>query len=216
MSKIVKRTRRKEDVKGLILDAAKKLFVEQGYQSASIRKIASAIGYSPTTIYLYYKDKNDIVYALHQEGFAILKTLFTSLLEVESPFERLKAIGRTYLQFARNHPDYYEVMFMVKEPMDYLNCEAKKENWEEGKQVFGLLLAAIYECQKEGYFKDCDPGFVALQAWAVVHGLCSLYLSTRLQKVGQECLSGPDTDTLMESAFKTYAHFMETTKIKLR
>lgn len=214
MSKIVKRARRKEDVKGLILDAAKKLFVEQGYPSASIRKIASAIGYSPTTIYLYYKDKNDIVYALHQEGFAILKTLFTSLLEVESPFERLKAIGRTYLQFARNHPDYYEVMFMVKEPMDFLNCEANKENWEEGKQVFGLLLAAIHECQKEGYFKGCNPEFVALQAWAVVHGLCSLYLSTRLQKVAQQCLSGPPDDTLMESAFKTYAHFMETTKIK--
>jgi AcrR family transcriptional regulator len=118
-----KKSKRKEDVKVLILNAAKKLFLEEGYQSASIRKIAAEIGLSPTTIYLYYKDKSDIAYALHLEGFAILRTLFSALISVESPFERLKATGRIYLKFSVDNPDFYSIMFMMKEPMDFLDSE---------------------------------------------------------------------------------------------
>lgn len=206
----------KDDLKGLILDAAKKLFVSEGFSATSIRKIASEIGYSPTTIYLYYKDKSDIVYALHSEGFAILKVLFTSLSKVESPFERLKAIGRTYLQFARDHPDYYQVMFSLKEPMEYLNAKSEKDSWEDGKQVFGVLVSTIDDCKKAGFFRQADSGAVALQAWSLVHGLSSLYLTTRLQKVGEECLSQTDADILLESAFTAYTQLMEQTKTKYK
>lgn len=80
-----KKGKQKADVKKLILSAAKKLFIEEGYRETSIRKIAAEIGYSPTTIYIYYKDKNDIVYALHQEGFSMLKTFFSALQIVEDP-----------------------------------------------------------------------------------------------------------------------------------
>lgn len=207
-----KKTKRKEDVKKTILDAAKKLFVEEGYQSASIRKIAAEIGVSPTTIYLYYKDKSDIAYALHQEGFLLLKTLFSSLISVEDPFERLKAIGRTYIRFALEYPDFYELMFMMKEPMDHLDSESEEECWEEGKQVFEFLMYTIGECQQKGYFEGSDLSSTALQSWATVHGLCSLFISTHLQKVGEECLSQEDTELLLETAFKTYVHFLEQTK----
>lgn len=209
-----KKIKRKEDVRNLILNAAKKLFVEEGYQSASIRKIASEIGYSPTTIYLYYKDKNDIVHALHTEGFAILRMMFSSLESVEHPFERLKAIGRTYLRFAKEYPDFYEVMFIMKEPMDYLESEDGPVCWEEGKQVFALLVLTVIDCQEAGYFPDSDPNHTALQAWSMVHGLCSLHITTHLQKVGEECLSESSSDVLVESAFKTYVSLMEQTKIK--
>ncbi|VTQ03121.1 TetR/AcrR family transcriptional regulator [Sphingobacterium daejeonense] len=71
-----KKLKHKEDLRTLILEAAKKLFVQEGYEATSIRKIAKEIGFSPTTIYLYYKDKSDIVYALHQVGFGILRDRF--------------------------------------------------------------------------------------------------------------------------------------------
>ncbi len=210
-----KKAKRKEDVRTLILNAAKKLFVEEGYQSASIRKIASEIGYSPTTIYLYYKDKSDIVHALHQEGFALLSMLFSSLELVEHPFERLKATGRTYLKFAKEHPDFYEVMFIMKEPMDYLEAENPEEDvcWEEGKQVFGLLIQTVVDCQAAGYFPNTDPNHVALQAWSMVHGLCSLYITTHLQKVGENKLDESDADVLVEGTFKTYISLIEQTKL---
>lgn len=208
-----KKSLRKEGVRANILDAAKKLFVKKGYHGASIRKIASEIGCSPTTIYLYYADKNDIVYALSQEGFVILRTLFSSLHHVESPFERLKALGKTYLNFAKEHPDYYEVMFMLKEPMEFLNSKEGEECWMEGIQTFDVLVDTVIDCQREGYFPERQPESVALQAWAVVHGLSSLYITSRLQKMGEERYAG-GADQLVDSSFQTYAGFLEATKTR--
>lgn len=208
-----KKVKRKEDIKNLILNAAKKLFVEEGYRETSIRRIASEIGISPTTIYLYYKDKSDIAYALHQEGFTLMKTLFSSLITVESPFERLKAIGKTYLLFAMENPDFYEIMFMMKEPMEFLDSKEDERTWEEGKEVFNFLVYTVEECRQQGYFPGSDVNYVALQAWTAVHGLCSLYVNTHLQKVGEECLSNPNAESLVDVAFKVYVGFLEGTKL---
>ncbi|MCO5260048.1 MAG: TetR/AcrR family transcriptional regulator [Crocinitomicaceae bacterium] len=207
-----KKTNRKEDVRKLILDAAKKLFVEEGYQSTSMRKIASEIGYSPTAIYLYYKDKGDVVYELHQEGFSLLKTYLMPLATVEAPFERLKALGRTYLNFAKEHPDFYEVMFMMKEPMVHLDNNPTNEMWEGGKEMFGFIIATIAECQQQGYFSKDNPQYIALQAWGLVHGLCSLYITTRLDKVGMENISELSADALLENAYKSFVSFVESSK----
>ncbi|MEJ0102030.1 MAG: helix-turn-helix domain-containing protein [Bacteroidota bacterium] len=112
-----RKIKHKVDLKQSILAAAKKLFLEDGYEATSIRKIAAEIEFSPTTIYLYYKDKNEIAHALHEEGFKILSERFTVLAQVEHPFERLKAMGRIYMQFALENIDFYEIMFIMKEPL---------------------------------------------------------------------------------------------------
>jgi AcrR family transcriptional regulator len=62
-----RKERQKEELRGKILEAAKALFIERGFEETSIRNIAEKIEYSPTTIYLYFKDKDDIFYSLHQE-----------------------------------------------------------------------------------------------------------------------------------------------------
>lgn len=206
------KTKRKEDIKLLILEAARKLFLEQGFQATSVRKIAAEIGYSPTTIYLYYKDKNDIIYALHQEGFSLLRMKLTALAHVENPFERLKALGYSYLMFAKDYPDYYELMFMLKEPMQYLDNESEKEIWEGGRQVYAFIVSTIEECQEEGYFYSINPNEVALQAWSVVHGLCSLFLTTRLQKLVSDEPTPEESEGVLESVFKAYVDFVEQSK----
>ena len=206
------KSKKREDVRKQILDAAKGLFVDKGFESTSIRKIAAKVGCSPTTIYLYYKDKNDIVYALHKEGFNLLKMQMVSLINVESPFERLKALGRTYINFSKENPEYYEVMFMLKEPMDYLYSSSKEEGWEEGAQVFDFLVVTIEDCQKEGYFPDESPKYLALQSWSVVHGICSLYITTRLKIVGEECISSATEDKMLDATFKSYINLIELTK----
>ncbi len=209
------KSKKREDVRKQILDAAKGLFVDKGFEATSIRKIASKVGCSPTTIYLYYKDKNDIVYALHKEGFNLLKMQMVSLVNVESPFERLKALGRTYINFSKNNPEYYEVMFMLKEPMDYLYSSSKEEGWEEGTQVFDFLVVTIEACQKEGYFPGGLPKYLALQSWSVVHGICSLYITTRLKIVGEECIASATENEMLEATFKSYINLIELTKIKI-
>src|SRR4051812_30485147 len=95
-----RKEKQKEELRAKILQSARELFMEMGYEHTSIRNIAEKIDYSPTTIYLYFKDKDDVFYALHQEGFTILNQYFKSLEHVSNPFERLKATAKAYIQFA--------------------------------------------------------------------------------------------------------------------
>jgi len=158
-----RKERDREDTRLLILDAAKKLFTSQGYEATTIRKIAAEIEYSPTTIYLYYKDKNEILYALHREGFLLLSRQFQALAHVDSSFERLKAMGRTYIRFAVENRDFYELMFIMKEPLLNLNTACgSPQDWEEGVESFDFLLQTVEGCQQEGYFKGQDPRLLSM------------------------------------------------------
>ncbi len=207
-----RKSRHKEDLRKRILEAAKKLFVSAGYEATSIRKIAQEIEFSPTTIYLYYKDKSDIIYALHQEGFLMLRQDFQPLMQVESPFERLKAIGKCYLRFALTHPDFYEVMFMMKDPMKYLEVNCVDGEWEEGERVFDFLLHTIRDCQAAGYFSEMDTVQVAVQAWSSVHGLCSLHVSGHLKSMMEVVLKEDDQERMIEQAFRVFVYYLELTK----
>lgn len=207
-----RKQRHREDLRERILEAAKKLFVQEGFEATSIRKIAKEIEFSPTTIYLYYKDKNDILYALHKAGFDMLRERFVVLQAVEDAFERLKAIGRIYIDFGLKNPEFYEVMFMLKEPLDSIESYCGDEHWPEGERVFIVLETTILACQEKGYFKGYDAKAVSFQAWATVHGLITLYISqhfTRLhQALGREC----DQSVLIEEAFQVLVKYLEHTR----
>ncbi len=207
-----RKTKHKEDLRKRILEAAKKLFVTAGYEATSIRKIAQEIEFSPTTIYLYYKDKSDIIYALHQEGFLMLRQDFQPLMQVDSPFERLKAIGKCYIRFALTQPDFYEVMFMMKGPMEYLKIHCVDGEWAEGERVFDFLLQTVRDCQEVGYFQQLDVVQVAVQAWSSVHGLCSLFVSGHLKSMMEVVLDEDDQERMIEQAFRVFVHYLEATK----
>ena len=92
-----RKARDKENLRALILQGAKKLFVEHGIEQTTIRKIAEEINYSVGTIYVYFKDKNAILHALHSQGFSELGSRFQVLFKVKDPMERLRSMGRVYL-----------------------------------------------------------------------------------------------------------------------
>lgn len=208
----MKKQRQKEDLKVLILEAAKKLFVQQGYESTSIRKIAQEIGFSPTTIYLYYKDKNDLIYALHQVGFTMMRDRFMPLGVVEDPFERLKAVGKNYIEFALDHPEYYEVMFMMKEPMDFLDQQCGSEQWQEGERVLEFLKMTVAQCQQQGYFKGMTVEAVTMQAWAAVHGLVTLHVTQHLEKIIDVVGFQEGVKDMMYASFEAFVQMMGSTK----
>ncbi|MFD2598850.1 TetR/AcrR family transcriptional regulator [Sphingobacterium corticis] len=212
MSKQEQKRRYKEDFRSRILNAAKKLFVEEGIEATSIRKIANAISFSPTTIYLYYKDKSDIVYALHLEGFSLLRQQMQVLMHVEHPFERLKAIGKAYLSFAVSEPGYYELLFMKKEPMQFLDDNCVESEWEEGDRVFEMLQETIKSCQEQGYFKNMDTSTLSLQAWSTAHGIASLFISGHLKKMNNLIFSAAEESVFLESTFQLYVNMLERIK----
>jgi len=195
-----------------ILEAAKKLFVQEGYEATSIRKIAKEIEFSPTTIYLYYKDKNDIMYALHKEGFTMLREKFQVLMSVEHPYERLKAIGKTYIEFGLHNPEFYEVMFIMKEPMAFIDSNCAEDEWPEGQRVFDFLEQTISDCQEMGYFKGMPAQVLALQAWLLVHGLVCAYISRHLIKLSTKLNPDIEVVDLVNHVFQSYVYFLEKTK----
>jgi len=205
-----RKERRREDLKQLILDAAKKLFTRQGYEATTIRKIAAEIGFSPTTIYLYYKDKNEILYALHREGFLLLSRYFQALAQVDHPFERLKAMGRTYLQFSLENRDYYELMFVMKEPLQNLNTPCGvPDDWEEGVESFDFLLHTVTGCQQIGYFRQQDPRLLSIWIWSTVHGLCTLQMHGHLEQVVRHKLTEMNPVNILQQVFDSFVRTLE-------
>ena len=178
-----RREKEKEDLHRSILSAAREIFLEKGYDQTSIRNIAQKIDYSPTTIYLYFKDKDAIFHALHIEGFQILHNRMEPLFSVEDPFQRLIAMGRIYMAFAAENPDFYDLMFVQKAPIEFLDNE---EPWKEGENSFNGLMLTIQQCMDNGTlnFKDAEIG--AYLVWSMMHGMIILNAKERCMIISDE------------------------------
>jgi len=172
----------KEDLKALILGAAKKLFLEKGVDHTTIRSIADAIDYSIGTVYVYFKDKNAILHALHTQGFTQLGGDFKVLYNVADPMERLKAMGKVYIQFAITNPDMYDLMFSLKAPMEFLEA-INEEDWNEGKGTFDVLRTTVKQSMDKGHFIGHKLEPLAFMIWSLVHGMCTLEISKRSSSV---------------------------------
>lgn len=175
-----RKAKEKEELKALILRAAQKLFAEKGIEQTTIRNIATAIEYSVGTVYVYFKDKNEILHELHTQGFRQLGGEMRVLFNVSDPMERLKALGRVYLQFAVENPDMYELMFSMKAPMEFLESQCK-EDWTEGKGTFDALRSTVNECIQKGYFAGHQLESLSFMMWSTVHGMASLHISQRVK-----------------------------------
>jgi AcrR family transcriptional regulator len=173
-----RKIREKEELREQILKAAKKLFIERGFEKTSIRNIADEIEYSPGIIYHYFQDKNEIFHALHQEGFAELGKRMQILAAVEDPMSRIKAMGKIYIQFALENTDMYDLMFIIEAPIDFVE---KRDDlcWMEGDATFNFLRSTVNECMQKGHFKGHK-----LEAILYDLVLCSWYGFIENQKKG--------------------------------
>jgi AcrR family transcriptional regulator len=184
MATIQRRQKIKEDIRSSILAEAKRLFFEKGYDHASIRNIAEHIEYSVGTIYLHFKDKDSIFHALQGQGFALLLEKMQVLESVAHPFERLKAMGTVYLDFAKKNPEFYDLMFIIRAPM---NCLEEDEGWLGGIKTFNYLMDIVKECQDLGQFlahKDAET--LAFTIWSAVHGIAALKIRGRGRVIAEE------------------------------
>ncbi len=173
-----RREREKEALRQEILDAARDLFVQEGYENVSMRRIAEKIDYSPTTIYLYFEDKADLLFHLCEETFTKLVAKGEKILaEKTDPLTKVKRIGRNYIEFGLKHPNHYKVTFMVQHSHDEM-----KERYDHsmGHRAFELLRSSVEECIKAGIFHKVDPGVASQSLWAAVHGITSLLIAKPL------------------------------------
>ncbi|MCC6475642.1 TetR/AcrR family transcriptional regulator [bacterium] len=172
-----RKLREKSEMRSRILETAKQLYVEDGIQNVSIRKIAERIEYSPATIYLYFLDKDSILFALHDEGFRALFTRQRDVARLKDPAERLRKFLETYIEFALDSPEYYDLMFILFTPVPKF---LKTAEWRYGRRAFQMLKATVMECQEKGYLAKFDPDAASLGIWGGVHGIASLLIRKRI------------------------------------
>lgn len=177
-----RKEREKEELKETILKAAKILFLEKGVEKTSMRNIADRIEYSPGIIYHYFKDKNEIFHALHQEGFKALIEKMEVLSFVQDPLERLKAMGKIYVKFAMENPDMYDLMFIKEAPLCHV-FDSDNEEWKEGGGAFNGLRLTVKDCLAHGYFPGHDSESLSYMIWSAVHGMVSLNIRKRCEVI---------------------------------
>lgn len=170
-----RREREKENLRQDILDVAREMFATEGYESVSMRKIADKIEYSATTIYLYFKDKNELLYQICEETFAHLGEEIRAISEPETDLlVRLKKGLRAYIEFGVAHPHHYQVTFMspvFSHPTDEYHYEGSM-----GERTFNFLREEVTNCITAGKLKNGDVDAISQALWAGIHGTTSLLI----------------------------------------
>jgi AcrR family transcriptional regulator len=175
-----RREREKSETRDKILDAARELFITEGYDGVSMRRVAEKIEYSPTAIYVHFADKNELFHELCHQDYARLAEVFQSSAMSTDPIERLKQIGRTYMEFGLRYPNHYKFMFMTPHPQ-------MEPDEEEREQIMGnpeldayaFLKWAVQQAIDAGRFREelTDAELVSQTLWASVHGVISLNIA---------------------------------------
>jgi AcrR family transcriptional regulator len=172
-----RRARQKKFLRQEILDAASELFVRDGYENVSMRRIADKIEYSPTTIYIYFKDKAELLEQVCNETFARLVLRLGKILEQPGdPVERLKRGLVAYIEFGLANPHHYRATFMMPIPEGLQKAKHHQED-SPGMQAFSFLTRGLGECIAAGKMPAMNVELASQTLWAGIHGITALMIT---------------------------------------
>jgi AcrR family transcriptional regulator len=173
-----RRQREREAVRAKILDAARELFVAEGVEAVTMRKIAARIDYTATALYSHFADKETLLRAVCDHDFQALRGAFERIAQIADPIERLRELGREYVGYALKYPNHYRLMFMTtKTKPDPALSEIERGNPDQ--DAYAFLRAVTAEAIAAGRFRDDlqDADLLAQVVWSGVHGIVALYLT---------------------------------------
>lgn len=161
-----------------ILEVSRTLLVEDGFGKMSMRKIAKQAGVSATSIYLHFKNKDELLLALIESSIAKLAvTLEENLSDSDDSIAKLEKMAQAFVEFALNNPQEYEIIYMVRpEEMP----KFPKEKFLQIRKIYELLAEIISEGSDRGPLRVDDPLMSAYTLWAQLHGVASVIISKRL------------------------------------
>ena len=174
-----RREREKSETREKILDAARELFVSEGYEGVSMRKVAEKIEYSPTAIYVHFADKNELFHELCRQDFARLQEVMATSQLPSDPLERLRQIGQNYIEFGIHFPNHYVFMFMTPHPPHQPDEKDREILGNPEVDAYALLKWAVEEAIKTGSFREevQDAELVSQTLWDSVDGVVSLNIA---------------------------------------
>lgn len=158
-----------------ILAAAERIFVESGYDGATIRKIADEVGLSSTALYMHFADKGEILNEICRNTFEGLAERNRGILADTAPaLTRLRRIAEGYVAFGFEHPNAYRLAYLTPpiETRHGVETIAQKA----GGELFAAVVAVVEDAVAQGVLRG-DARVLAQVIWASVHGLVSLMIT---------------------------------------
>jgi AcrR family transcriptional regulator len=161
------------------MDAARELFAKEGVEAVSMRKIAEAIEYSPTAIYLHFADKESLLAELCSHDFDALADSFNEAAGIADPIERIKALGIKFMQFGLAYPNHFRFMFMTpSKHKEGIPLKQLEKRGDPERDSYARLLHACREGLAAGRFRPefKDENLVAQTFAAAVNGVVALQI----------------------------------------
>jgi AcrR family transcriptional regulator len=161
-----------------ILACACELYLADGLDGFSMRKLAAQLDVTAPALYRHYPAKDALLRDVIAEAFKVFGGYLYRALEGRTPQERLRLAGEGYVAFALEHPRFYEVIHSSPRMLGL--PELPPEAATHGCATAQFLVDRVRECMNAGVLKADDPDAVAVTIWAYSHGLVSLYLAGAL------------------------------------
>jgi AcrR family transcriptional regulator len=171
-----RRTRGKQ-TRQSILDAARELFLADGYEGVTMRRVAEKTAYSPTAIYVHFADKEALLRELCEVEVRCFVRLFEAIAKIEGPVARLRRIAEVYIEFGLGYSNHYQFMF-ASAPV---RGSTKSPRRDLSESIYAFLKKTTEECLRAGAFRSefSDTDLLAQTVWAAVHGVVALHLAKR-------------------------------------
>jgi AcrR family transcriptional regulator len=175
-----RRAREREETRERILDAARKMFVRQGYEATTMRAIADKIEYTPTAIYHHFRNKDALLTELASSDFRALAAAFQKIGRIEDPLERLQRVGEAYVEFALTHPMQYQFMFMTPKP-DAVSKSMVTMHGDPTQDAYTILHDVCADVIASGRLRAdvTDAHELAQMLWSSTHGILALQITKK-------------------------------------
>ncbi len=159
-----------------ILSAAERIFVADGYEAATIRKIADEVGVSSTALYMHFRDKDQILLEICTGA---MEELLASNREISAmPIDavaRVRMMLEAYVNFAIQHPNAYRLVFCSSPVMDEIRRQ--HEAMQIGAECLDRFASVIREIAAQGRLRVGDPRSVHQVLWSACHGMITLMVT---------------------------------------
>jgi AcrR family transcriptional regulator len=164
-------------IKARICSAAREIFLREGPQGLSMRRIAEKVGVTPPAIYRHFKNKDELLDEVVGSGLGILESYLRPALENGDPYRSLKGLIDAYLDFALEQPKYFDLAFLLPSPAGRLSAEIRRHN----RATFRFAVEQVGRCMEARIFSKADPLETSVMLWATAHGLVTFH---RMQRLG--------------------------------
>lgn len=160
-----------------ILEAAERIFVEHGYEGATIRKIADEVGLSSTALYMHFAEKGEILHEICRNALEALIASTRHLRSELGPPERtLRRMIEAYIAFGFANPNAYRLLYLTR-PVE-ARGGAESAAQETGAELFQAFEAVVQEAAAAGRLRgDATATATAQALWAGGHGVVSLMIT---------------------------------------